>query len=270
MAVVDAGGHLIGTVEGSRAPATVHPGAIYLHQGRHLRVTRLDLDDRAAWVEPTDAFEYTQSRSTTDVRLLGEDASRPLGGAIVCLGDVEVVEQVTGYRRRQAGTGEVIEDVALDLPATTLTTRAVWYALSPALLAAARVGPVEAPGALHAAEHAAIGVLPMFTICDRWDVGGVSTALLADTMQPTIVIYDGYPGGAGVAELAYDAADRHLAATLEVIEACPCEAGCPSCAQSPKCGNLNEPLDKAAAARLLGVVLAPPAEPSAPIRRRRR
>jgi DEAD/DEAH box helicase domain-containing protein len=124
------------------------------------------------------------------------------------------------------------------------------------LLADAGVTPDAWPGTLHAAEHAAIGILPLFAICDRWDVGGVSTVHLADTARPTIVIYDGYPGGAGIAELGFEAADRHVAATLEVIEACACATGCPSCVQSPKCGNWNEPLDKAGAAALLRVVQA--------------
>ena len=124
------------------------------------------------------------------------------------------------------------------------------------MLEQARLDPRQVPGTLHAVEHAAIGILPLFTICDRWDVGGVSTPLQPDTGQPTIVIYDGYPGGAGIAELGYAAGRRHLAATLEVIERCPCERGCPSCVQSPKCGNGNEPLDKAGAVALLRAVLA--------------
>ena len=124
------------------------------------------------------------------------------------------------------------------------------------MIAAARLSPEQVPGTLHAVEHAGIGILPLFTICDRWDVGGVSTAYLADTDDPTIVIYDGYPGGAGIAELGYGAGRRHLEATLAVVERCPCRAGCPSCVQSPKCGNGNEPLDKAGAVGLLRAVLA--------------
>ena len=134
-------------------------------------------------------------------------------------------------------------------------TRAFWYTVEPEVLEAAGV-PVPAwPGALHAVEHAAIGLLPLFTICDRWDVGGVSTPFLPDTGGPTIFVHDGYPGGAGIAELGYGAADRHLAATLEVLLGCSCEQGCPSCVQSPKCGNLNEPLDKAGAIALLRRIL---------------
>jgi DEAD/DEAH box helicase domain-containing protein len=249
-------GRLVGTVEEGRAFTSVHEGAIYLHQGQHYRVARLDLDDRAAWVEPVDPDYYTQARSDTDVRVLGADSSVRVGAAVLSVGAVEVTEQVTGYRRKALGTGEVLGDHDLDLPPSVLTTRAFWYTVEPAVLVRAGVSPAAAPGTLHAAEHAGIGMLPLFTICDRWDVGGVSTALLADTGLPTIVIYDGYPGGAGIAELGFAAGRSHLEATLEAIAACPCERGCPSCVQSPKCGNLNEPLDKAGAVAFLRAVLS--------------
>jgi DEAD/DEAH box helicase domain-containing protein len=179
------------------------------------------------------------------------DARRPLGTLEVGLGAVEVHQQVTGYQRKDALTGTSLGVTPLDLPRSTLTTRAFWYRVPEALLATAGVDRSDAPGALHAAEHAGIGVLPLFTICDRWDVGGVSTLHHADIGGPAIVIYDGYQGGAGVAELGYEAAERHVRATAAVIEACGCTSGCPSCVQSPKCGNGNDPLDKAAALALL-------------------
>ena len=235
-------GRLIGTVDEGRAFEVVHPGAIYLHQGQQYRVERLDLDDRAAWVAPTDADEYTQARTTIDFRVLGVDDQVAVGRARLHLGSLQVTEQVTGYQRLAIRGGEVLERVSLDLPPTELTTRAFWYTVTPALVAGAGVGPAAAPGTL-------------FTICDRWDVGGVSTVFQADTGLPTIVIYDGYPGGAGIAELGFAAGRRHLEATLEVVAACPCETGCPSCVQSPKCGNWNEPLDKAGAIALLRTIL---------------
>jgi DEAD/DEAH box helicase domain-containing protein len=250
-------GRLIGTVEEGRAFTSVHDGAIYLHQGQHYRVARLDVADHAAWVEPVDPDYYTQARSDTDVRVLETEQSVPVGRAMLSVGSVEVTEQVTGYRRKALGTGETLGDFDLDLPPTVLTTRAFWYTVGEEVLARAGVAPASVPGTLHAAEHAAIGMLPLFTICDRWDVGGVSTALLADTLLPTIVIYDGYPGGAGIAELGFAAGRSHLAATLDAVRSCPCERGCPSCVQSPKCGNLNEPLDKAGAIALLRTILAP-------------
>jgi DEAD/DEAH box helicase domain-containing protein len=163
---------------------------------------------------------------------------------------------VVGYERHDARTGEVLGRVPLTMPANRLQTRAFWWTVPPEVLARARVEPEDVPGALHALEHAAIGILPLFTICDRWDVGGVSTALQADTGLPTIVVYDGYPGGAGIAEQGFAAGRRHLEATRSVIERCPCRTGCPSCVQSPKCGNGNEPLDKAGALALLRALLA--------------
>jgi len=252
---IDDDAPLIGTVDAARAFASVHPGAIYLHQGQHYRVETLDVDDSVAWVAAVDPVETTQTRSATSVRIVDAERSVAVGAATLSLGVVEVTEQVMGYRRISLLDGETIGDEDLDLPPTCLVTRAFWYTVDPSVLAAAGVRPRAVPGTLHAAEHAGIGMLPLFTICDRWDVGGVSTALQADTLRPTIVIYDGYPGGAGIAELGFAAGRGHLEATLEAIAACPCEAGCPSCVQSPKCGNLNDPLDKAGAVAFLRTVL---------------
>jgi len=246
---------LVGTVDEGRAFEMVHPGAVYLHQGTTYRVVDLDLDDRLAIVELCDGSEYTVARTDVTMRVLGRDRCRSVGRAGLHLGSIEVASQVTGYQRKDVATSEVLGTQMLDLPASRLVTRGVWYTVEPADLARAGVVPTAWPGTLHAVEHAAIGILPLFTICDRWDVGGVSTARQADTNLPTIVIYDGYPGGAGIAELGYDAADRHLATTLEVIEGCGCTDGCPSCIQSPKCGNWNEPLDKAGSIALLRHVL---------------
>ncbi|HEX4904222.1 MAG TPA: DEAD/DEAH box helicase [Acidimicrobiales bacterium] len=249
-------GQLIGTVDESRAFEQVHPGAVYLHQGQAWKVVDLDLDDRVAYVEPSAGDEMTQTRSDTDIRILAVDRVERIGPAQLCLGAVEVREQVVGYQRKDVQTREVLGTVDLDLPPTRLVTRAFWYEIEPATLMGAGIANGDWPGALHAAEHAAIGMLPLFTICDRWDVGGVSTALQADTGTPTIVVYDGYPGGAGIAELGFESGRLLLERTREAIEACPCAAGCPSCVQSPKCGNLNEPLDKAGAARLLRSMLS--------------
>jgi DEAD/DEAH box helicase domain-containing protein len=250
------GARLIGTVDEGRAFSTVHPGALYLHQGRQYRVTALDRSDRAAWVEPCEADEVTQAMSDLNVTLLGVDDWAVVGRAELFVGAVEVTERVTGYQRRRRSTREPLETVALDLPPTRLRTRAFWYVLDDGLLAEAGIHPARVPGVVHAVEHAAIGMLPLFTICDRWDVGGLSTNRQTQTGLATIVIYDGYPGGAGIAELGFAAGRGHLEATLEVISNCRCVAGCPSCVQSPKCGNLNEPLDKAGAVSLLTALLA--------------
>jgi DEAD/DEAH box helicase domain-containing protein len=249
-------GEAVGTVELGRACEQAHPGASYLHAGQSWRVVELDLDERQAVVEPDDGVTYTVARTDIDVRVVDRDDHRRVGAFGLGLGTVEVHQQVTGYQRKDTLTGESLGVTPLELPRSTLTTRAFWYEVPGEVLAAAGVERAAAPGALHAAEHAGIGVLPLFTICDRWDVGGVSTLHQADLGGPAIVIYDGYQGGAGVAELGYEAADRHVEATAAVIEACGCAAGCPSCVQSPKCGNGNEPLDKAGALALLRQALA--------------
>ncbi len=248
-------GTLIGTADFGRACHLVHPGAIYLHRGTVYRVRELDLDEGAAIVERADGNEYTQPRTETQMSILHTDATRPVGASTLSIGTVRVVSRVVGFKRFDRFSGELLGAEELHLPPNELTTRGFWYTVPPALLARAGVDPADWPGTLHAVEHAAIGMMPLFTICDRWDVGGVSTALQADTGQPTITVYDAYAGGAGIAELGFAAADDHLAATLEVIASCPCEDGCPSCVQSPKCGNGNEPLDKRGAVALLQMLL---------------
>jgi DEAD/DEAH box helicase domain-containing protein len=248
-------GDAVGTVELARACEQAHPGASYLHAGQSWRIVDLDLDDRCATVEPDDGATYTVARTDIDIRVTSCDARRRVGALEVGLGAVEVHQQVTGYQRKDALSGESLGVTALDLPRSTLTTRAFWYRVPESLLGDSGIDRRAAPGALHAAEHAGIGVLPLFTICDRWDVGGVSTVHQADIGGPAIVIYDGYQGGAGVAELGYEAGERHVRATADVIGACSCVEGCPSCVQSPKCGNGNDPLDKAAALALLRAAL---------------
>ena len=243
---------LIGTVDESRSHGAVHTGAIYLHRGNAFEVVELDLERREARVVEADGGEYTQARSSTDIRVLAIDETRRVGAATLHLGSVEVITQVTGYQMRDARSRKILGNETLDLPEQRLVTRAFWYTVDSALVAEASA---DIAGTLHAAEHAAIGLLPLFTICDRWDVGGVSTAMHTDTASPTIFVYDGYPGGAGIAELGWEAGARHLDATAQVIEACNCTDGCPSCVQSPKCGNGNEPLDKAGAARLIRTIL---------------
>ncbi|MCB0995802.1 MAG: DEAD/DEAH box helicase [Acidimicrobiales bacterium] len=253
--IVDRDGDLIGTVDSSRAPALVHPGAVYLHRGCPYRVQELDLDERRAVVSEDDGETYTQARTDTDITVIGIDRQTLAGTVPLHLGDVEVTSRVTGFQRKDVRTRKILANEQLDLPPQQLLTRAVWFTVDHALIEAAGVGPADLPGTLHAIEHAAIGMLPLFTICDRWDVGGVSTAMHRDTAAPTIFIHDAYPGGAGIAELGYDAAPRLLGATLELLRACSCADGCPSCVQSPKCGNGNEPLDKAGAIALLDVLL---------------
>lgn len=253
--IVDATDRLVGTVDGGRAFSVAHPGALYLHQGQQYRVVELDRLDHVAWVEPVDVDEYTQVRSDTQLRFLAVEQAKAAGAFTVCLGRVEVEEQVVGYQRKKISSGQLIAEEPLTLPPFALVTRAFWFEADQRLLDRCGVSPMDLPGTVHAAEHAGISILPLFTICDRWDVGGVSTPLHPQTGTATIVIYDGYPGGAGIAELGYAAGISHVGATLEAITQCRCVAGCPGCVQSPKCGNGNDPLDKAGAAALLRAAL---------------
>ena len=254
--IVDAGtGALIGDVDESRAYRTVHTGAVYLHQGRTWRIRTLDLQQHLAVADPYDGDEYTQPRSDTDIVVQQVRESVPWGRCRMHLGRVEVANQVLAYERRRIFSDESLGIVDLDLPRLHLVTQALWLTIPNEVLAEAGIRPDAVPGAAHAAEHAAIGLLPLFAMCDRWDIGGLSTPWHPDTGAATIFIYDGYPGGAGIAERGYRTGDRHLRATLNAIRACGCADGCPSCVQSPKCGNGNEPLDKARAIALLDMVL---------------
>jgi DEAD/DEAH box helicase domain-containing protein len=248
-------GRLLGTVDAGSAHQQVHPGAVHLHQGRSFVVDGLDLDEAVALVHAEEPEWSTHPREVTSLSVLSVRSYVDAGPVGLFLGDVEVTAQVTGYQRRRLGTGEVIDTCPLDLPERCLRTAAVWWTLSPRSLAQAGVEPVDVPGALHAAEHAAIGLLPLVATCDRWDIGGLSTAAHPDTEAPTVFVYDGHPGGAGFAERAYAVATQWLAATRTVIAECVCEIGCPSCVQSPKCGNGNAPLAKDDAVRVLDVVI---------------
>ncbi|WP_242539440.1 DEAD/DEAH box helicase [Streptomyces albidoflavus] len=259
--IVEVGtGRLLGTVDANAAHGSVHTGAVHLHQGRTYLVRDLDLEDSVALVEQATPTYSTTARDTTAISVLETDAEIPWGDGRLCYGSVEVTNQVVSFLRRRLITGEVLGETKLDLPPRTLRTRAVWWTVTEDQLDAARINPEQLGGALHAAEHASIGMLPLFATCDRRDIGGVSIPLHPDTLLPTVFVYDGHPGGAGFAERGFHTARQWLAATREAIDACECEAGCPSCIQSPKCGNGNEPLHKRAALRLLTVLLqgAPP------------
>ncbi|MEV6432783.1 DEAD/DEAH box helicase [Nocardia sp. NPDC051463] len=256
VAIVDGEtGRLLGTADAGRATATLHEGAVHLHQGDTYVVDELDLEEGVAFVHAADPGWTTSARSVTSIVVDETTAQHRHGRVTTALAQVRVTSQVIGYLRTLL-SGEVLDLVELDLPAQTLSTRAVLYTVTPELLALAGIDPQQAPGALHAAEHAAIGLLPLVATCDRWDIGGVSTAEHPDTGLPTVFVYDGQPGGAGFAERGFAQLRRWLSATLAVIESCACTTGCPSCVQSPKCGNGNHPLDKAGAGRLLTAVLA--------------
>ena len=265
-------GAVIGTVDGAAADSTVHEGAVYIHQGRVYVVE--ELADDVALVRQKAAVGYrTRARSRSSVRIIAEREQQVWRAAgdgeptiTWSFGSVEVTSQVTGFQKTALPGGEVVSQHALEMDEHVLPTAAVWWTIP---LRACEAGGLELaalPGALHAAEHASIGMLPLLATCDRWDIGGLSTAAHPQTGAPTVFVHDGHAGGAGFAERGYRAGREWLAATLAVIEGCRCVSGCPSCVQSPKCGNNNEPLDKAGAAALLRLLLeaAPATGPHAP------
>ena len=255
VAVVEAvTARMLGTVEAGRAPATVHPGAVHLHKGASYVVDELDLEHGLALVHAEDPDWSTSARESSNIAIVGTVERAAYGEVTVALAEVDVTSQVTGYLRR-ASSGEILDSVELDMPEHTLRTRAVLYTLTETLLERSGVHATDVPGALHAAEHAAIGLLPLVATCDRGDIGGVSTALHPDTGMPTVFVHDGHPGGAGFADRGHAELPRWLRATRDAIAACECSSGCPSCVQSPKCGNGNDPLDKAGAVRVLDAVL---------------
>ncbi|OBG71764.1 MULTISPECIES: DEAD/DEAH box helicase [unclassified Mycobacterium] len=249
-------GRLLGSTGVGQAPASVHPGAVYLHQGESYVVDSLDFDDAIAFVHAEDPGYATFAREITDIAVTGTGERAQYGPVTLGLVPVTVTHQVVGYLRRRL-SGEVIDFIELDMPEQTLATTAVMYTITEEALLRKGIDVPRIPGSLHAAEHAAIGLLPLVASCDRGDIGGLSTAVGPDPAGlPSVFVYDGYPGGAGFAERGYRKVGTWLGATAAAIEACDCPRGCPSCVQSPKCGNGNDPLDKAGAVRVLELVLA--------------
>jgi DEAD/DEAH box helicase domain-containing protein len=270
-AIVDvSSGELLGQTEAARAHSTIHDGAIYLHQGRSYEVRELDLDNRRALVAPFDGDWYTQPKRETDTNIERLLDRREALGVALSFGEVSVTETVLGYQRKRLSDHAQVDLVMLDLPQTSFSTQALWFELDGAVLAGLGGGghgglsgeraldngegtiPMDALlGSLHATEHAQIAVLPLIAMCDRWDIGGLSTNMHPQTGGPTIFIYDGHPGGIGITRLAYQRFEELCRDAHRLIAECPCESGCPSCVQSPKCGNLNEPLSKAGALTVL-------------------
>jgi DEAD/DEAH box helicase domain-containing protein len=254
--IIDAtSGTVLGVVEQERAYSTVHEGAIYLHLGESYRVRELDLVARAAVVEPFSGDYYTQPKvETTTAIVEARHAERRLGLEL-SFGGVVVTDQVVGYQKKSIQTQESLELVGLDLPETEFETEAVWFLPEPWMLEGLEREP-RLLGSLHAAEHSLIALLPLWAMCDRWDIGGLSTNLHFQTGRPTIFVYDGHSGGVGITERGFQVFEGWVGDTAKLLRGCPCERGCPSCVQSPKCGNLNEPLDKAGALALLERMLS--------------
>ncbi|MDO5866051.1 MULTISPECIES: DEAD/DEAH box helicase [Paenarthrobacter] len=256
VSIVDAEtGSLLGTMDSPQTHYQAHTGAIYVHQGESYLVEELNEGDHCVMVRRVNPDFYTTARDVTQIEVLDTNRSVQWGDVTAHFGEVKVTTQVVSFQRKALISNEILGEEPLDLGARELFTKAVWFVVENRSLNNAGLVEAQFPGALHAAEHAAIGLLPLVASSDRWDIGGVSTALHADTGLPTIFVYDGHPGGAGFAERGFEKAKTWLSATRDAIAACECDAGCPSCVQSPKCGNKNNPLDKAAAITLLDVLL---------------
>jgi DEAD/DEAH box helicase domain-containing protein len=248
-------GSLLGLVEQERAYSTVHQGAVYLHLGESYRVAELDLENRTALVEPYSGDEYTQAKKDTMTAIAEPLREERRLGVDLSFGRVVVTEQVVAYQRKRIGDGETIETLPLDLPETEFDTEAIWFVPEDQMLEGL-TDITRLLGSLHAAEHAMIAILPLWAMCDRWDIGGLSTNLHFQTGRPTIFVYDGHAGGVGINERGFEVFEGWVGDTARMLEGCPCDHGCPSCVQSPKCGNLNEPLDKTGALELLQRMLS--------------
>jgi DEAD/DEAH box helicase domain-containing protein len=248
-------GAVLGTSERERAFSTVHDGAVYLHLGEQYGVTSLDLETRTALVRPVTVDWYTQARKETETSIVESLRSRVVAGVELQVGRIAVREQVVGYQRKAIADGSVIDATPLELPEVSFETEGVWFSPDDALLEGIDRMPTLV-SALHAAEHALISLLPLFAMCDRWDIGGLSTNVHEQTGLPTVFVYEGHAGGVGIAERGFDRFADWVGDTARLLARCPCRSGCPSCVQSPKCGNLNELLDKAAALALLERMVA--------------
>jgi DEAD/DEAH box helicase domain-containing protein len=260
-------GEMLGLVEAERAFTTVHPGAVYLHLGRSYEVEQFDVRGRRAIVSRFDGDWYTRPKKETEIYIERVREQRSTAGVELHFGEVSVTEQVIAFQRVSISDQEPIDIVALELPEQRFLTQALWYVLPDRLSGA--LPPDVLLGALHATEHGQIAVLPLIAMCDRWDIGGLSTNVHFQTGRSTIFIYDGHPGGVGITLRGYEQFERLLGDAERLIGECPCESGCPSCVQSPKCGNLNEPLHKQGALELMRSMKTHSPRRSAPARSHR-
>ncbi|WP_404286465.1 DEAD/DEAH box helicase [Glutamicibacter arilaitensis] len=248
-------GALLGTMDSPQTHYQAHPGAIYVHQGASYHVEELDEQNHVVVVSRVNPDYYTNARDLTTVAVHSQERSRKHQELNIFFGEVTVTTQVVSFQRKSVASNEVLSEEPLELEARELHTKSVWFTLTEQRLLRAGLSVDQFPGALHAAEHAMIGLLPLVATSDRWDIGGVSTALHMDTGHPTIFVYDAQPGGAGFAERGFERFLDWVRATRDAIQSCECAHGCPSCVQSPKCGNRNNPLDKPGAILLLTTVL---------------
>jgi DEAD/DEAH box helicase domain-containing protein len=252
-------GERIGLVDRFRAVFETHPGAVYLHRGTTYVVADLDLQAGAARARRAKVSWYTRVRHEKSTEIIRIDASRPVFGAMVHLGELRVTDQVTGYDRISVRGGRNLGTVPLDMEPLVFVTRGVWIAIPESVRRQVEAEMAHFMGGIHALEHAAIGMMPLLVMTDRSDLGGISIPFHPQVGGAAVFIYDGLPGGCGLADQAYEGYESLLQRTVQVIRDCPCENGCPSCVHSPKCGSGNRPIAKGAALRVLeGVMRADP------------
>ncbi|MBI5810061.1 MAG: DUF1998 domain-containing protein, partial [Deltaproteobacteria bacterium] len=251
--ILNDAGRLIGESSASRVMYELHPGAVYLHKGGQYIVERLDTKDKKVICRSAaDISYYTSAMTDEDTEIVSTEASSELSGVTINFGTLKATEDVLGYRKKQIFTGKTLGEFPLDLPSTVFTTKGVWMKVDESVLDEVRAaGQISIPGSLHALEHAAIATLPLFALCDRFDLGGVSYPLNPELLGAAIFIYDGHEGGIGLAKRGFQCAEAWFSATLKLMDECPCEVSCPSCTHDPKCGNNNDPLDKRGAIRIL-------------------
>ncbi len=262
--IVNASGKAVGNVDSHRVHRECHEGAIYLHQGQTYEVVSLSEKDRKVTVRAAEVDYYTEVRSDKETEILETLTQRDLGPFPLFLGRVKVTEVFTGFVKKRLQGGEAIAEYPLEAPPQTFETEGFWFAIPPGVAPEISSRGLHLMGGIHALEHALIGIFPLTALSDRWDLGGISYTMHPQVGGPAVFVYDGYPGGVGLSRKGYERFEFLLETTARVVRDCPCELGCPACIQSPKCGNGNKPLDKAAALLLTEVLEGKLAVGSAP------
>ncbi len=250
--IVDEERKRIGESSSTRVLYELHPGAVYLHRGRHYMVIDLDMEDKRVVCRPADdIIYYTQAITTEETEILSVDERKRMGRVDINLGTLRVTERVIGFRKKHIHTGKIIGEHTLDLPPMIFSTTGIWMRVDEDIIDMIYNHGYSVPGGLHALEHSAIATLPLFALCDRLDLGGVSYPINPELEGAAIFIYDGHEGGIGLTKRGYECIEPWFSSTLRLIEECGCEVSCPSCTQDPKCGSGNEPLDKRGAIVIL-------------------
>ncbi len=253
--IVDPGGKVIGTIDGVRVFKEGHPGAIYLHRTKSYEVVDLDIPERRVTARLHSVDYYTRTRSEKETEIIQETGRRPVANFLVRQGRLKVTETITGYERRRLSGQDLLGVYGLDLPPQTFETHGLWIDIEDAVRQKVERAGRHFMGSIHALEHAAIAMFPLFALCDRGDIGGISIPLHPQTGKAAVFIYDGVAGGVGLAERGFEIIEELLQKVADLLEQCPCEEGCPACVYSPKCGSGNKPLDKAGALLLTRTLL---------------